>query len=236
MKASLARLSAAVSVLGLIASPAMAQMWGNPVYFSPKQAVGLTIAGDYGRGLNNASEKTNYFGGRATLGLPMVAITVGGGTEKPSGTFTGENTPWFGGDVAATVLKGPVVPVSVSLQAGAAYSSKSGYKQLRAPLGVALAFNVKSPGASVEPWIGPRVDILHVSGTGITSATETHVGASAGLNVGLPSGVGFHVALDYLYVKAPAGGGSSSDYSPFVVGAGIHYTIKIPSLVPGTGM
>jgi hypothetical protein len=219
-----------VTVLGLLASPALAQMLGNPVYFSPKQGVGLTIAGDYGRGLNDASMKTNYFGGRATLGLPMVAITAGAGSEKTSAAFGSVSFTSFGGDVAVTVLKGPVVPVSLSLQAGAGYSSKSGVKQLHVPIGAALAFNVKSPSASVEPWIGPRLDLYRASGTGIANpTTEKHVGASAGLNVGLPSGVGFHLALDYLYVKG-AGAISSSDVSPFVVGAGLHYTIKIPSL------
>jgi len=222
MTAKHARLSAMVAVLGLFASPALAQMLGNPVYFSPKQGVGLTIAGDYGRGLNDNSGKTNYFGGRATLGLPMVAITVGAGSASAGGA----SMMSFGGDVGVTVIKGPMVPVTVSIQAGAAYSSESGVKTLHAPVGVALAFNVKSPGASVEPWVAPRLDITRVSGTIGTidfSGTETNIGASGGVNVGLPSGFGFHVAADWVNVS----GGS-----PLTVGAGVHYTIKIPSLGP----
>jgi hypothetical protein len=223
-------MSAVVGTLALFASPVLAQMLGNPVYFSPKQGVGLTLAGDYGRGLNDASGKTNYFGGRATLGLPMVAITAGAGSEKQSSSIGGASFTSFGGDVAVTVLKGPIVPVSLSLQAGAGYSSKSGIKQVHVPIGAALAFNVKSPGASVEPWVAPRLDLYRASGTGIVNpTTEKHVGASAGLNVGLPSGLGFHLALDYTYVKG-LGTLSSSERSPFLVGAGVHYTIKIPSL------
>jgi hypothetical protein len=206
-----------VTVLGLLASPALAQMLGNPVYFSPKQGVGLTLAGDYGRGLNDASGKTNYFGGRATLGLPSFAITVGGGSAKPSG---GTSATSFGGDVGVTVIKGPMVPVSVSLQAGAAYSSVSGVKTLHVPAGVALAFNVKSPGASVEPWVAPRVDFVQVK-VGTLSTNTTKVGASGGVNIGLPSGLGLHAAVDYVNVS----GGS-----PLTVGVGVHYTIKIPSL------
>ena len=228
MKASCARLSAMLSVLGLLATPALAQMIGNPVYFNQSGGTGITLNADYGRGLNTASTKTNYFGGRATLGLPMVAITVGAGSAKPSG---GTSETSFGGDVAVNVVKGPMVPVKLGLQAGAAYSSVSGVKTTRVPAGVVLTFNVKSPGASVEPWVAPRIDYEHVSSGGI-SGSSTHVGASAGLNVGLPSGLGFHVALDYLYVKG-AGAISSSDVSPFFVGAGVHYAIKIPSLVPG---
>ncbi len=227
MTARFARLSGMVTALGLLASPALAQMIGNPVYFSPKQGVGLTIAGDYGRGLNNGSGKMNYFGGRATLGLPMFAVTVGGGSAKPSG---GTSLTSFGGDVGVTVIKGPMVPVTVSLQGGAAYNSltigTAKTKTIHAPLGAALAFNVKSPGASIEPWVAPRVDINRVSatiGTVSASTTTTKIGASGGVNVGLPSGLGFHAALDYVNVS----GGS-----PLTVGAGVHYTIKIPSLGP----
>ncbi len=231
MKATYARLSAMVSVLGLLATPAFAQMLGNPVYFNQSAGTGVTIGADYGRGVNNASGKTNYFGGRATLGLPMVAVTLGAGSAKPSG---GSSMFSFGGDAAVTVVKGPMVPVKLALQAGAAYSSVSGTKTLHVPAGVALTFNVKSPGASVEPWVAPRLDYTRVSVAGL-SGSSTHVGASAGLNVGMPSGLGFHVALDYTYVKGAAGL-SSTDLSPFMVGAGVHYAIKVPSLVPGAGM
>lgn len=221
MTARFGRLSGMVTALGLLAGPALAQMIGNPVYFSPKQGVGLTIAGDYGRGLNDASLKGNYFGGRATLGLPMFAVTLGAGSFKPKGATTSETS--FGGDVGVTVLKGPAVPVTVSLQAGAGYSSVSGVKTLHVPAGAALAFNVKSPAASIEPWVAPRIDYARVK-IGTLSTNQTKFGASGGVNVGLPSGLGFHAALDYLNIS----GGS-----PFMVGAGVHYTIKIPSLPAG---
>ena len=163
MKASCARLSAMVSVLGLLATPAFAQMLGNPVYFNQSGGTGVTIGADYGRGLNNASGKTNYFGGRATLGLPMVAITVGGGSAKPSG---GSSTTSFGGDVAVNVVQGPMVPVKLSLQAGAGYYKAGTSKFLHVPVGAAITFKVNSPGASVEPWIAPRIDYTHLSVTG----------------------------------------------------------------------
>ncbi len=223
MTAKFARLSAVVSVLGLLASPALAQTFGNPVYFFQNQGTGLTIAGDYGRGLNDASGKANYFGGRASLGLPMFAVTVGVGSAKPSG---GTSVTSFGGDVAVTVLKAPALPVTVSLQGGAAYYKVGTGKFIHAPLGAAIAFKPKTPGATVEPWVAPRVDINRASvtvGTISASSTETKLGASGGVNVGLPSGLGFHVALDYVNIS----GGS-----PFMVGAGVHYAIKIPSLGP----
>src|SRR3990172_9661721 len=162
MTAKHARLSAMVAVLGLFASPALAQMLGNPVYFSPKQGVGLTIAGDYGRGLNDNSDKGNHFGGRATLGLPMFAITLGGGSYKPE---FGSSEITFGADVAVTVLKGPMVPVTVSLQGGVGSIERGATRVYNFPVGVALAFNVNSPGASVEPWVAPRLNIAKASGS-----------------------------------------------------------------------
>ena len=216
MTAKHARLSAMVGVLGLFASPALAQMFGNPVYFSPKQGVGLTIAGDYGRGLNDESGKGNYFGGRATLGLPMFAITVGGGSVKPE---FGTSEMTFGADVAVTVVKGPMVPVTVSLQAGVGSIEVGTTRLMTIPVGAALAFNVNSPGASVEPWVAPRLHITKPEG----GDTEMDIGASGGVNVGLPSGLGFHLAADWIN----ADGGA-----PITIGAGVHYTIKIPSLGP----
>ena len=76
-----------VTVLQLaLAAPAVAQMIGNPVYFDQSGGV-VTVGADYGRGLNNhdLTGEANYFGGRVTLGLPIVAITVGGGSAQPSG-------------------------------------------------------------------------------------------------------------------------------------------------------
>ena len=226
MQASCARLSAMVSVLGLLATPAAAQMIGNPVYFNQSGGV-VTIDADYGRGLNNASEKMNYFGGRATLGLPVVAITVGAGSARPSG---GTSSTSFGGDVALNVVRDSLVPVKLALQAGAAYTSNylgSGATGWHVPAGAVVTFNVKSPGVSVEPWVAPRIDYTHasVSAGGLSSSgSRTKFGASAGLNVGLPSGLGFHVAVDYLKIS----GGS-----PFLVGAGLHYAIRVPSPVAG---
>ena len=227
MKVRCASLSAMVSVLGLLATPAFAQMIGNPLYFDQGEAVGVTLSADYGRGLNNASGKTDYFGGRATLALPILAITVGAGSAKPASVSSATS---FGGDVAVSVVKDSTVPVKLALQAGAAYTSNylgSGATGWHVPVGAVMTLNVKSRGVSVEPWIAPRIDYTHVSGTAngfSASGSRTRFGASAGLNVGLPPGLGFHVALDYVSIS----GGSA-----FMVGAGIHYATKFPGRARG---
>ena len=76
MKGYLGRTAAAALAFAVTASPAVAQLIGNPVY-APAGAGGLTLAADFGRGLNDASGKANFFGGRAELGLPIIRIGAG---------------------------------------------------------------------------------------------------------------------------------------------------------------
>jgi hypothetical protein len=223
MRISLVRLSALVLAASSLAAPARAQIIGNPVYFDESGGTGLTVSADYGRGINKASLKGNYFGARATFGLPIVAITASVGSFKPNGA-TSSAMP-VGGDVAVIVVRGPAVPLTVALQGGVRYYRQSGTQIYHVPAGLALTLNVPSPGVSVEPWVAPRLDYTRVSVGGV-SESATRPGASAGLNVGLPAGVGFHVAIDYVNHLVFGG-------SPLIVGAGVHYAIRVPSHVPG---
>ena len=215
-------LTTAAVALGSFTATAQAQMIGNPVYFSPKHGIGLSIQGDYGRGLNDASGKTNYFGGRVTLGLPIVTVSAGGGLLDAV-----ENDVTFGGNVSVNVLSAPLLPVAIALQAGAGYVSQGSLTTLSVPIGAALALKPPTPGLNVELWVAPRVQITRVSNG--SSATDTRFAASAGVNLGLPTGLGLHAAVDYTYVSG-AGGLSSSDLSPFLIGVGIHYKLTIPGL------
>lgn len=224
----LGRTAGLALALGLVAGPAAAQMLGNPVYFSPKGGTGLTISGDYGRGVNDESGKTDYFGGRATLGLPMVSISAGAGSVSAEGA---DSEIGFGGALAVNILKAPLLPVAVNLQGGVGYLKEGDPTTLEAttlnvPVGVGIAINVPSPAVSVEPWAAPRVNIQRVevtSGTGSASDTEVGFGASAGVNVGLPMGLGFHVAADWMTVGDPA-------VKPLYIGVGAHYKFTIPGL------
>lgn len=210
-------ISAAALALGLAAAPAAAQLLGNPVYVSPKGGTGVTISGDYGRGLNTNSGKGNSFNGRVTLGLPMVQIQVGAGSYKPKG---GVSTANFMGQAAIRLLGGGPMPANVSLFAGAGYASKSGTKTLTVPAGVAIGLNVPSPSVSVEPWIAPRINYMHVSVAGISSS-QSKFGISGGVNLGLPMGLGFHAALDYVAISGAA---------PLTFGIGVHYKFTVPGL------
>lgn len=217
------RISSVVLALGLVASPAAAQLLNDPVYVSPNGGTGLTLAGDVGYGMNNASGKNSSFNGRVTLGLPMFQVTVGAGMfhQKAVGAAPSVNTANFMGQAALKVLGStPMMPVNVAIFAGAGYASKSGVKSTTVPAGVAIGLKFPSPGVSVEPWVAPRINYAHVSAGGV-SANQTKFGISGGLNIDLPVGFGFQAAADYLNIS----GGS-----PILISGGLHYKFSVPGL------
>jgi len=199
-----------------------AQMLGNPVYFSPTNPIGVTVAGDFGICASECgSPRAKFYGARATLGLPMIDLGVGLGSIDAGGA----SEIVYEAKASATVFGGPLIPVSVAIQAGVGRLSDSGVSILSIPIGVGFGFSIPNPGVSIKPWVAPRIHVTRVSGAGF-SATETDFAVSAGVNIGMPGGLGFHAALDVL----KGDGGSLSTF-----GIGIHYTFKPPNapLVPG---
>lgn len=224
MKRFVSGIAAVAFALGLTVSTAAAQPSQLPTY-AAVGAVGVTIEGDFARGLNDESGKTNYFGGRIELGLPMFNVYAGAGSYKPSG---GDSQITFGGAAAVKVVQGPAMPVGVAIQAGLGYESDEGFNFMRVPFGPVLSFNVPSPTVSVTPWIMPRGELWRFSGGG-ESQTEFGFGASGGLTIVLPVGVDFHAALDWMTIDLGEGEVSAS-ISPLVVGVGASYHITVPSL------
>lgn len=216
-------LFAAAAAAALTATPVAAQMAGNPVYYSPKHGTGLSINADYGRGLNDASSKTNYFGGRAVLGLPIVTLSAGVGVVKADENLIAgaESEVVFGGTASVSVLSAPLLPIAVAVQGGLGYLSQDVGNTISVPIGLAVAIKPPTPGLNVEIWGAPRIQISRFSPDVGDSSTETDFGASAGVNLGLPTGLGLHAAIDWVN-QDPDG--------PIVVGIGAHYKFTIPGL------
>lgn len=231
---TLQRSLVATLALTLAAGTAAAQQIGNPVYYSPQHGLGFTIGLDYGRGLNDASTKSNYIGGRAILGLPFVTVSAGAGVVNPDeALITGAESDFtFGGTAAISLLSAPLLPVAVAVQAGVGYLKQSGtggdITTLRVPVGAVLGLKVPNPAVRIEPWVAPRLDVTRTSNG--TSNTETNFGVSAGINLGMSSGLGVHAVIDYLAVTTDIVGASNSDVSPFYVGAGVHFKLSVPGL------
>jgi hypothetical protein len=224
MKRFLGGFALVALILGLSSEAASAQMHGLPVY-GAVGGVGVTLMGDFGRGLNDDSDKSNYFGGRIELGLPMVNLYAGAGTVKPEGDLA-ESSITFGGGAHVKLLKGPDAPVGVGVQAGLGYLSEDGATFMRVPFGVVLAFNVPSTGVAVTPWIAPRAEWQRISVEGFDSESKIGFGASGGLSIVLPVGLDFHAALDWMTIEFVEG----FSFKPLVVGVGASYHITVPSL------
>jgi hypothetical protein len=236
-------MSVAVAGLALVlaAQPVSAQLVGLPVYFSPKGGTGIMLAGDFGRVSSNKLDGNSSpvhptsLGGRATLGLPLVTLGVGVSVYDPKVT-TQESEIQYAGSAAFKVFGGPLVPLAVSLQAGAGYLSVGSgvfaVKMVNVPIGLGAALNIPTPGASLEPWVAARVHIRSTSSGG-ASITQTGTGLSGGLTLGFPMGLGLHVAADWSKFGAKTSGPFSlDDHAMLTVGVGVHYSIRLPGL-PG---
>jgi len=204
------RLSAAILALGLVATPVAAQLAGQPAYAIPK-GVGLGLNLDFGMQLDpSVTGGSNNLAARVTLGLPMIKFTA---AFQPA--VLDNETP--GGEsrvMAGAAIQLMPMPVSVRLQANVGYGMDS--KDIALNPGVVIGLNVPSPAISVEPWIMPAFRYRRNDAAGTSTSG---FGVSAGVNLGLPGGIGGHVGLDY-----------DADAEVFTGGLGLHYTLSIPGL------
>lgn len=241
--------SAGLALLGCaLARPAAAQLAATPVYFSPKQPVGLTLALDFGSTMSlkydgvkvmdgTQAVKPNNLGARATLGLPFITLGVGAGSYNPDVTGADKAVQYMASG-ALKLFSPPLVPIGVSFQTGVGYLKQgptgSEVKTISVPVGFGVAIKPPTPGLSVEVWGAPRLQFNAVSVTGGGSRAQAGIGASGGVNLGMPMGLGLHVAADYTKMSAKASAGSGSLTLPqsqaLVLGVGLHYTFTIPGL------
>ena len=218
-----------------LAQPARAQLLANPVYVSPKAPGGLTLAADFGTtaqtkvaGVTQAAKPMNL-GVRANLGLPIINVGVGVGLYDPRGGAS--KVTQFSADAALKIFSPPLVPVGVAFQAGIGYAKRdSTFKEYTVPLAIGIAVKPPTPGLSVEGWAAPRVQLGLVSVSG-NSTLQAGYGISAGVNLGLPTGLGLHAAIDWSKLAAKTTSSLSLPQTQtFVVGVGVHYTFTIPGL------
>lgn len=235
MRLSVGRLGILVLAATAFTTPAHAQLLANPVYVSPKAPVGLTLAADVGTtaqtklaGLTQPQKPMNL-GVRATLGLPIITLGVGAGMYDPKGGANKETQ--LSADAALKLFSPPLVPLGVALQAGIGYVKRdSTTKQYTIPLALGIAVKPPTPGLSVEGWAAPRVQFGLVSIAG-SSTVQTGYGVSAGVNLGLPTGLGLHAAVDWSKLAQKTTTALMLPQTQTLVfGVGVHYTLTIPGL------
>jgi hypothetical protein len=207
----------------LAAPPAAAQVPGLPVY---NQGVprGIGLYGDIGFPNDEAGGGTAY-GVTGRAGFGFVGVTAMVSTYNPDGPVDSYTS--FGATGNLRVFGGPLVPLSVTLQAGAGYSKIEDAKDYRFPVGLGFALTIPNPVLAIRPWLAPRLDIarIEIEGTGGAPDiydTQTHFGLSGGIELNLLNGLGLHAAYDRVFDN------SSSD--PSVFGIGAHYSFRVPGL------
>lgn len=200
-----------------------AQVRGIPVYNSGIPT-GIGIYGDIGFPNTDAGKgralAVSSRGGFGPLGATAILSTF-----NPDGPGGSELS--VGATLNYKVFGGPLIPLSVTLQGGIGYSKpEAGFlpdedvNEFRFPIGVGLALTIPNPALAIKPWIAPRIDIVRVSGSGL-SDTESNFGLGGGVELNLLSGLGVHAAYDRVFLDG-------SD--PSVFGFGAHYTFRIPGL------
>jgi hypothetical protein len=218
----------ALTLAGLVigiagaARSAAAQVRGLPVYNSGI-ASGIAIYGDVGFPNSDAGKGTALaLTGRAGFGAFGATAILS--SFNPDGPASSDLS--VGATLNLKLFGGPLVPLSVTLQGGIGYAKPDlgllpgDETELRFPVGLGFALTIPNPALAIRPWIAPRVDVIKVSGGGLSN-TETNFGLGGGVELNLLNGFGLHAAYDRVFVD----GGD-----PSVFGLGAHYAFRIPGL------
>jgi hypothetical protein len=221
------RWRAAAVLLALAGAPlpAAAQVRGIPVYNSGVPR-GIGLFGDVGFANDEAGGGTGY-GLTGKAGFGPLGVTALISTSKPDG---GDSDISLGATLNYRVFGGPLVPLAVTLQAGAGWIKAEGADILvlpppdvttwHFPIGVGFTLTIPNPVLAIRPWLAPRLDIVR-SSVGGNSETDTNFGLSGGLEFNFLNGFGLHAAYDAVFADGAR---------PGVFGVGAHYTFRTPGL------
>jgi len=224
-------------ILAFSSEATSAQMHGMVTY-PAIGGVGVKIFGDYAKGMNDDSFKSTYFGGRAELGIPFANFWAGIGSVKADSATVGAATSsemTYGGGAAFNLLKGPMVPVRVAVQAGyGSYkediSDNVSAKLTKIPFGLSAAINLPTSGVAIVPWAYAFGEYQSRSVTGFDSENKIGFGVSGGLEVNLQMGLGIYAAVNWSTIDFGVEGETDTSESPIYLAAGLNYKISVPSL------
>ena len=218
----------ALAAAGLSGRPVglVAQVAGLPVR-NAGIGTGIGIAADVGFP-NGAAGKGTAFGATGAVGLGPLGVTASVSRYDPKAS----EALWsLGGTANLKVFGGPLIPLSVTFQAGAARSSQSAtsiegdaltIRSWHVPVGVGVALTIPNPAFSIKPWLAPRLDLLRTTqsngGTATQiSNTDEHFGISGGVDLGFLSGLSVRV----MYDRVMAGSG----VHPSVLSLGLGFRV-----------
>jgi hypothetical protein len=199
----------------------VAQVAGLPVR-NAGVGTGAGIALDVGFPSASAG-KGVAVGATGSLGLGPVGFTATAATFNPKGA--GKRINSLGATGNLKIIGGPLIPLSVTLQAGAGYhkvtveggEAPTITKTLHVPVGVGIALTIPNPVFSIKPWVAPRLDVLRTriqSDTPAETSTVTDFGISGGVDLGFLNGLTIRAMYDRV------SRGSGSNVSTLSIGLG----------------
>ena len=198
-----------------LASPAVAQWLGEPLWNSPTGG-GLVISADYGKP-NSDYGKGAAWGVRVSWGFRATTFTLGAASWAPEGS---DALTSVGGTVAVRLTPSSLLPtpspgIRANLQVGVAHTDVANLifspaSATTVTAAVGLGAGLRASDVSVEPYVSPGIRYRSFSDGG----NSTEFGYAIGANVGFGM-FGVHFAYDNENIK---GGGTVG-----VFGVGVHY-------------
>lgn len=167
---------------------------------------GLQVAAEVGFP-NDPSSDGAAFGGTAAFGVGLIGFTASVTTWAADWGLTSTTTREYA--VGATgnyrLLGGPLVPLSVTLQAGAGRWTETRVMDdivadetvtvTSVPVGVGFALTIPSPIVSFKPWLAPRLQWTDRSQLGSTS----DFALGGGIDLGFINGTSIRGAYDRVF-------------------------------------
>lgn len=189
---------------------------------------GLGIAADVGFP-NADAGKGIAVGATGAIGLGPLGVTGTVATWNPKGPGPSVHSAGVTGNLK--IFGGPLIPVSVTLQAGAAYDKQGGTsiegdafaaKTWHVPVSLGLALTIPNPVFSIKPWLAPRVDVTRTTlSNGGTASTTTDTRAKFGISGGVDFGFLSGLAVRVMYDRVRMGNQST----PSVLSLGLGFKV-----------
>ena len=187
----------------------VAQVAGLPVR-NAGIGTGFGIAADAGFP-STAAGKGVAIGATGALGAGPLGFTASVARWDPKGP--GDKITSVGATANLKIIGGPLIPLSVTLQGGAARYTVTAstiegdpldLKTWHFPAGIGIALTIPNPVFSIKPWVAPRVDVLRVtqSDGGTASQvtnTESDFGISGGVDLGFLNGLTIRAMYDRVF-------------------------------------
>ena len=186
----------------------VAQVAGLPVR-NAGVGTGFGIAAEVG--FPNATlGKGTALGATASAGLGPLGLTASVSTWDPEGSV--ERMTSVGATGNLKIIGGPLIPVSVTLQAGAARWSQDlttiegdpvELTAWHVPVGIGITLTIPNPVFAIKPWVAPRLDLMRSSvksDTETESGTETDFGISGGIDLGFLNGLSIRAMYDRVFL------------------------------------